>query len=176
MLPSAARSQIIDGKKQCGKCREWLPVDDFFINIRSSTGLASACKPCDRARKAATLAKHPPTIDQVRRYKATYRAKNPEKFKESHERQKLRKRGVTLEWYQEQLIAQGGGCKICGRIEDSVDNFSGDARRLAVDHCHETGAVRGLLCSRCNTALGLMGDNPDRLRQAAFYLEMAGLT
>lgn len=73
-----------------------------------------------------------------------------------------RRLGLTKTAYQSILESQGGGCKICGSVPDA---------RLAVDHCHETGNFRGLLCSHCNVALGLFGDNPERLRRAAKYLE-----
>ncbi len=43
--------------------------------------------------------------------------------------------------------------------------------RLVIDHCHSTGAIRGLLCSNCNTAIGLLSDNPEIIRKAADYLE-----
>jgi len=58
-------------------------------------------------------------------------------------------------------------CWICGQPE-SVPN-----RSLAIDHCHETGFVRGLLCTRCNQVLGRVRDNPDLLRRAAKYLDQA---
>ena len=61
--------------------------------------------------------------------------------------------------------AQGGLCAICGRKQPE--------KWLAVDHDHETGVIRGLLCSRCNSGLGQFKDNPDRLRLAADYLEHA---
>lgn len=71
----------------------------------------------------------------------------------------------TVEEYDELLTAQGGGCAICF----VATNKSG--RRLAVDHCHETGRVRGILCTNCNVTLGRMNDDPDLLRRAAEYLE-----
>lgn len=61
------------------------------------------------------------------------------------------------------VTAQGGVCAICEQPEPK--------KRLAVDHDHTTGAVRALLCSKCNVALGLMSDDPARLRVAAHYLE-----
>lgn len=60
--------------------------------------------------------------------------------------------------------AQEYRCAICGRTPKP------NARRLAIDHDHETGAVRGLLCYRCNTALGLLGDNVATVTAAADYL------
>ncbi len=70
--------------------------------------------------------------------------------------------GITLDDYNERLRNQGGVCAICKRVPDQ--------RRLVVDHCHTTGDVRGLLCSRCNTGLGMFTDNPETLYVAAVYL------
>lgn len=72
----------------------------------------------------------------------------------------------TLKDYEALLTAQGHRCAICGRVSG---NDHGD--RLFVDHDHDAGAVRGLLCNRCNSALGYFGDSPKRLRRAAAYLE-----
>lgn len=76
----------------------------------------------------------------------------------------LRQYGLTIEEYDELLVAQGYVCAICGGLNP-------DNRRLAVDHCHKTGQVRGLLCDLCNRGLGLFLDEVTRLRQAAKYLE-----
>ncbi len=70
-----------------------------------------------------------------------------------------------LEQYEALLQQQGGGCAICGRKDSGrKDN------RLSVDHNHETGAVRGILCVKCNSILGMTDDNPNRLEAAARYL------
>lgn len=66
---------------------------------------------------------------------------------------------------------QNHRCAICGAEEKSRDRWNGRTRRLAIDHCHTTGKVRGLLCTGCNSALGHMQDDPERLRAAADYLE-----
>lgn len=71
--------------------------------------------------------------------------------------------------YVELAELQGHLCAICGRPEVSVGKF-GEPRRLAIDHCHQTGAVRELLCMRCNTMLGSAEDDPARLERAAAYL------
>jgi len=60
--------------------------------------------------------------------------------------------------------AQGGVCAICGGINDNDD-------ALSVDHDHETGRIRGLLCSKCNKGLGSFNDDPELLRKAIAYLE-----
>lgn len=79
----------------------------------------------------------------------------------------LRKFGMTPGDYDRMLIAQGGKCAICFQFP----RFIRSTARLHVDHDHATGAVRGLLCTLCNLALGKMEDSPDRLRRAADYLE-----
>lgn len=66
--------------------------------------------------------------------------------------------------YARLLRQQNGLCAICGQ-----ENTSG--HRLAADHDHKTGHVRGLLCHRCNTAIGLLRDDPDLLQAAIHYLE-----
>lgn len=61
-------------------------------------------------------------------------------------------------------------CEICGEHETAVGN-NGKPKRLALDHCHKTGQVRGRLCQRCNVGLGLFGDDVDVLKKAAEYLQ-----
>lgn len=62
---------------------------------------------------------------------------------------------------------QNGKCAICS----SGENGYLGKKRLAVDHCHETGKIRGLLCSGCNNALGHFKDNPDLIKKALIYLD-----
>ncbi|RUT24076.1 hypothetical protein C0V97_12350 [Asaia sp. W19] len=75
----------------------------------------------------------------------------------------LRRYGLTIPDYHQKLKAQHYGCAICGQSD-----FGG--LRLSIDHDHQTGAVRGLLCSRCNVGLGHFSDNPEVLIKAADYL------
>jgi hypothetical protein len=76
--------------------------------------------------------------------------------------------GLTIEQYQAKLDAQGGVCAVCAK-PDPVPR-----RRLAVDHCHDTGRVRGLLCGLCNSAIGKFKDDPKMLDKAAAYLRAHG--
>jgi hypothetical protein len=73
--------------------------------------------------------------------------------------------GLTEDDYQRMLEAQGGRCFVCGNRPRKV--------RLAIDHDHETGMIRGLLCpvSRCNEVLGMYKDNVDVFRRFVAYLE-----
>lgn len=102
------------------------------------------------------------TAEYMREY---FKRKGPEYMKDMN----LRRYGIDLETYNDMLAKQNGVCAICFRGETCLKN--GKPRSLAVDHCHDTGRVRGLLCNSCNRALGYMKDNPDRLRSAAAYLE-----
>lgn len=78
--------------------------------------------------------------------------------------------GLDAHSYVAMLEAQGGVCAICGRPERRVDGNSQKTKDLAVDHCHVTNRVRALLCSNCNTAIGLLDDSPDLLSKARAYL------
>lgn len=78
----------------------------------------------------------------------------------------FKKYGITLEDYQRMLSNQKGVCAICHKN----NSYAGKTRMFAVDHCHVTGKVRGLLCQSCNRALGLFGDDADRLLKASLYL------
>lgn len=79
---------------------------------------------------------------------------------------RLAKRGVSEDWYLTQLGQQGGRCAGC-RTDDP--GFR-EGSMWPVDHDHSTGKLRGLLCHRCNTALGLLDDDPETLRRLADYL------
>lgn len=74
--------------------------------------------------------------------------------------------GITPEQYGAMLQQQDNRCAIC-----RSDKWPGKGSRPHVDHCHDTGKVRGLLCGKCNVALGNMDDDPIRLRAAAAYVE-----
>jgi len=73
--------------------------------------------------------------------------------------------GINSTGYSQTLEDQDNHCSICGKTPEE------NGKRLAVDHNHNTGKVRGLLCSSCNTAVGLFDDSPDNCIRAAAYLE-----
>lgn len=82
----------------------------------------------------------------------------------------LAKFGLTVEQYNELLRRQGNSCAICRSPFGHVSK-TGKQARLAIDHDHRTGKVRGLLCNSCNRGLGYLGDSSDILRSALHYLE-----
>lgn len=160
----------------CSKCQQALPPEAFTRDARNSTGLQSQCRACRKPAADAWREQHPHASrdwkranrDHVRDYKRQYHKDNPEKQRHSRLRRQF---DLTPEQYDAMLSSQNGGCAICGGQERRADPRTGQAYALAVDHDHETGRVRGLLCSNCNRALGWLNDDPDRLRSAASYLE-----
>lgn len=85
-------------------------------------------------------------------------------------RRELRPFGISPEEYDRLSADQGGVCAICGK-QERWRTGRGKTAHLAVDHCHATGRVRGLLCRQCNRGLGLLGDTADSIRRALRYLE-----
>lgn len=82
----------------------------------------------------------------------------------------MRTYGITMQDFEKMYKKQNGRCAICrGRLDL-------ERRSPHVDHNHKTGAIRGLLCGRCNTGLGLFKDSIRRLAQAIVYLEENGST
>lgn len=106
------------------------------------------------------------TREGKRAYARFHRNNNRNSYRDKSLRQSF---GIGLVEYEAMLAAQNGTCAICRRPER--DTHLGNLRFLSVDHCHGSGAIRGILCGGCNKALGLFGDDPELLRKAAAYLE-----
>jgi len=137
--------------KTCIICKEVKPLTEFYLRKtpggRTKT-YRGECKQC-----------------QVKRSQQ-WRRNNPEKQKISQRKCRIKSQfGISLEEYDSLLSKQNGKCAICGGHTD------GDA--LAVDHNHKTNEVRGLLCHRCNTAIGLFKDDVSLLQKAIEYLTTA---
>jgi hypothetical protein len=161
--------------KRCKVCGEVKPLDEFYRSPGMRDGHRNDCKACNLAAKAARTAANPQANrDRVRRwqlenperlnaYRREYR-RRPERQLADREYHLRRKYGITNERYIEMLEAQSGVCAICNkpRPED---------RTLHVDHDHETGVVRGLLCFRCNQALGSFREEYELFQRAADYLD-----
>lgn len=79
--------------------------------------------------------------------------------------------GITLKQYLKMFEKQKGLCLICLLPEDSIDSRSGKIKNLSVDHCHQTGKIRGLLCASCNHTLGFAKDNIVTFERAIAYLK-----
>jgi ribosomal protein S27AE len=126
--------------KTCPKCGQVKPVVEFYqistIDPYGKPGkrCANACKPC--ARAATQQHRRNYTDEQRRRMKS---------------RTLMRQYGITLDEYDALAAAQGGACQICRRTNEP----------LVIDHCHGTNRFRGLICGRCNGALGMVQDSEE---------------
>ena len=146
--------------KTCTVCKQLKNLSEFYAESRVKDGKQAKCKTC---------------VGQIT---AEYRKKNPEIYrkaslkhwnklddKKKHARW-IKRYGVTPEMYLDMFNQQNGTCKICE--EKCVSGQS-----LSIDHCHKTNAVRGLLCKKCNSALGMLNDNIKFFESAITYLKDA---
>lgn len=99
-----------------------------------------------------------------------WRLDNPERVREYAKISNLRKFNLTMDEYNNKLLEQGGVCAICGGGEIAVQPQTGVTRNLAVDHCHITGNIRGLLCMKCNTIVGHVEREPELVDNIIDYL------
>jgi Recombination endonuclease VII len=158
--------------KRCSKCKVLKALADFYRASATPDGRRPDCKACfDARRKRWYLRNRAREIARVRAWQKA----NPDRVKASHDRNRERRNkqmreihlrnkfGLTVEEYNRILEAQGGVCAICEA--PPTPGIS-----LHVDHDHGTGEIRGLLCVRCNNALGLFREDPDLLKRAARYV------
>lgn len=141
MTYDAMRKAVTDEGRHCTLCGEFKPWSDYPKNKRGFRGHNGQCKKCWSSYVAEW--------NQLDHAKAA------------------RKRQIVRRTYgpdglaaHDRLLA-GAGCDVCGRR----------TRRMAIDHCHDTERVRGLLCKDCNLILGWVNDDPVRLRALADYVE-----
>lgn len=149
---------------QCIKCgREG--NDELFKNFYGRE--SKYCQYCrDSARKSMQRIK---TKEQRTEDHRKWRKGNTEYKRYMYEYNLKKQTGLTLAEYEEISNRQEGKCLICQEIPPK-NRFG----RLHVDHCHKSKQVRGLLCSSCNTALGLFKDREDLMERAVEYLKRGG--
>ena len=132
--------------RKCRLCECDLVVDDNWSRYLSKSR-SYICKPCNRV------------------YHAKWREANKEELDRYRKDWSLKKTyGLTIEQYNDMFENQEGCCDICGKHQ------SEESRALSVDHCHDTGAIRGLLCNNCNSGIGKFSDNIEVLEKALNYL------
>lgn len=139
--------------KICTKCEQEKELSKFYKDKAQKSGLRPSCIACEKKYRSEN--KH---------IKKQWQLKNRHKDRNSHYK---RNYGITLDDYNELLKSQHNKCAIC----KSTETKNKLTKYLVVDHCHESSKVRGLLCDKCNTALGAFDDNIDTLKEAIKYLE-----
>lgn len=141
----------ITGVKQCRMCDVVKPISEFYRS--KTTGyLDPRCKRCATIRRAEHRKTH---YEDYVRYRRT---------------RNLKRFGLSHADYDRMMVAQGGKCSVCQA------EYSWGGRRFSVDHCHDTGNVRGLLCSHCNTGIGHFKESLQNLQRAMEYLRSHGVT
>ena len=151
-----AKQLLVGSKRICTECRIPKASMDFYDRSERN-GKRNLCKKCwGKKTGQYTKMKRPLARD---RYRETgYNSSLKKKY------------GIDREAYDKLFRKQKGRCAICRQHETRM--LRGRLSRLSVDHCHDTRVVRGLLCSRCNTFIGLSDYNQKRLLAAIRYLNM----
>jgi CRISPR/Cas system-associated protein Cas10 (large subunit of type III CRISPR-Cas system) len=166
-------------RKRCNVCGKRRLAKLFHKRSESFDGLAFTCKACvavygqERTRKE-TEERRAQAVPGSATYARWLAREHPEiyaqKLRQDRRRKTLKRYGISLEHYDQLFEKQGGLCAICENPERRVSR-SGEVKPLVVDHDHETGRVRGLLCHDCNIALGLIEDNPEIAKAMVRYLK-----
>lgn len=146
-------------EKTCSQCDRTLPMDAFRLRKRDE-GTAkwrSRCKECE-------------ATDSRLRATNAHRDRSREKLSAPYLNLRRYAKELGIPWAEVvQRYPADNRCEVCRRTPEEA-NPGGRFVRLALDHCHETGALRGFLCGPCNTGLGQLGDTAERLRSALAYL------
>ena len=154
--------------KTCTYCGLVLPATtEYFYRskkfIHCNDGLVYICKKCDKLKSDAYRKKHK---EKIAEKKKRYYQLNKDKIRSL---QLLKHYGIDSEEYDTILHSQHGVCAICKKPE--THKLHGKIAMLSVDHNHDTGKIRGLLCNTCNRALGLFRDDVKLLKAAAIYAD-----
>lgn len=150
--------------KRCKKCQEVFNIDNFYINNANKDGHTSYCKSCDLEKRSLLRNKSP---EKYKKAMKTYYHSNKDKWKNIRLKNEY---GISLNDYNKMFKDQNGLCLICEQPETSIDHKYKTRKSLCVDHCHETGKIRGLLCQRCNSGIGQLKHDKKRLSKAIDYL------
>lgn len=169
--------------KLCWSCGYDKPLIEFYNNKSKKDGLTTECKLCVKRLNQGRREKD---LDRHRKSAANYYWKNKQNklnylkkyYAENYEskiknRELVRRYGIGVEEYNIMVQNQQGLCKICKKPEVILGpgKDKSKPRDLSVDHCHKTKKIRGLLCAKCNTAIGIFKENLEALKAAIKYLE-----
>ena len=146
--------------KTCNQCNQLKDISLFHKKKSGKFGVKAQCISCCNEWQASHYRK------PENKKKRIVRQSSPEYQLYIRSFRLKRNFGLSPEDYDKMLIAQGGVCKTCGT--DKPGGSKGIY--FHVDHCHKTNKVRGLLCSSCNSALGMVNDSIDTLSNLIEYL------
>lgn len=168
---------------ECARCKQHKPEDSFRRDGRKENGRSSYCISCSNAASLASHHKHKATKPSKLAYiRHWYANRSEEQRMVDRARGAAKNTGVSVAVVTEFLLRSPpvACCDICGsrlvvrphlETDGPVAEPTEGLPTAHVDHCHGTGLLRGLLCSPCNSGLGLMKDDLTRVKKAAEYLE-----
>lgn len=148
--------------KRCSGCQAELPFERFGIDQSTKDGHAYRCLACQRERYRTYYRKN---RDKRKADARAWKERNKEHIKVYRRSLTLKRYGLDESGFAALLLAQGNACAICRKTppEDLK-------RRWHVDHDHETGQVRAVLCGKCNVLIGMADESPEVLQSAIAYL------
>ncbi len=165
VITNLTRTIRMKTKKCGGQCGKVLSVSAFGVCRRSPSRLQRQCRECHNAAKRKSYKVHrEQRIADTRKW----REDNPDGYWHWKLWHKYGMRPVD---YWRLFAQQEGVCGVCGEPETVMQK--GKIIKLAVDHNHETGEIRGLLCNRCNLMTGVSSDDPELLETGATWIRTA---
>ena len=192
-----SKFRITDEGRECSRCREFKLWDEFAKNKHGTRGYQSWCKDCFREHEGRQRKKEYLITEAGRECSECGQFKLWSEFHKRHDlstgyasackncrkkrtrrdmdngsirnRELRHKYGIGLAEYEALVKKQGDTCAICGTADKGMAR--GRIRYWSVDHDHETGEIRGLLCQKCNAVLGLANDDIEVLRAMILYLQ-----
>ena len=132
--------------KYCNKCKIKKELTEFYKCIKGQYGRRSQCKICEHDADLKR-SQTDKTINKIL----------------------ISKYGITLKEYNKMVEQQNNKCAIC------KNEYKEGNKKLAVDHCHKTGKIRGLLCSNCNPALGFLKEDLNIIKNLVRYIKNKGV-
>lgn len=157
-------------EKHCKGCNKTKLITDFVRDKHCKSGYTAKCKLCRIIKQKEWVLKNPEKVKALNiKHRSTRKAYYSDPERKLIYRKKYIEKTFNIDYsiYEKMLEEQKNVCYICNNVEISTRN-----NYLAVDHNHETGKIRGLLCTSCNRGLGFFKDNEILLQNAVNYLKL----
>ena len=173
---------VAQSARVCTKCGICKPLSDFYLRAKPKKHRAAQATSRPRCKACSNEDTRRTREANIERYREMERISKNDRFDVTYKRRRQGSRlwhlkfkfGITLATLRVMMEQQEGKCAVCGIEIKSLSEDEGDAMVACVDHDHDSGLVRGLLCNPCNRGLGCFLDSSFRLEAAANYLRRHG--